>query len=120
MSDKKPLTWNATVVLQALAQGHGYGFEIMNATALPSGTVYPVLRRLEASGLVGSSWEDEALAHAEGRPARRNYEATEPGLSALGEARKRLAAFALGEARKRLAAQQALFGDLAAEEAGGR
>jgi PadR family transcriptional regulator len=108
MSSNKPLSWNATLVLQALAQGHGYGFEIMNATMLPSGTVYPVLRRLEASALVASSWEDETRAHAEGRPARRNYEATEPGLAALSEA------------RKRLAAQQALFGDLAVEDAGGR
>ena len=108
MSVPKPLSWNATLVLQALAQGHGYGFEIMNATALPSGTVYPVLRRLEASAMVESSWEDENTAHAEGRPARRNYEATETGLVALAEA------------RKRLASQQALFGDLAAGEVAGR
>lgn len=107
MSDAKPLNWNATLILQAIAQGHGYGFEIMNATTLPSGTVYPVLRRLESSGMVGSSWEDESVAHAEGRPARRNYVASASGLEALGEA------------RRRLAAQQALFGDLAAEEVGG-
>ena len=107
MTTAKTLSWNATLVLQALSQGHGYGFEIMSATLLPSGTVYPVLRRLEASGLVESSWEDEGVAHAEGRPARRNYEATAAGISALLEA------------RRRLATQQALFGDLAAEEAGG-
>ena len=52
MPAPRPLNWNATLVLQALTQGHGYGFEIMNATLLPSGTVYPILRRLEAGELV--------------------------------------------------------------------
>lgn len=108
MSASRPLNWNATLVLQALTQGHAYGFEIMNATMLKSGTVYPVLRRLEATGLVSSSWEDEEVAHAEGRPARRNYVSTEAGGAALAEA------------RERLASQQRLFGDLAAGEAGGQ
>ena len=59
MSVPKPLNWNATLVLQALARGHGYGFEIMGATELPSGTVYPVLRRLEAAALVSTpDWVD--------------------------------------------------------------
>lgn len=100
----KPLSWNATLVLQALTQGHRYGFEIMNATLLPSGTVYPVLRRLEDSTMVESSWEDEDAAHAEGRPARRYYTATETGQAALVVA------------RGRVASQQRLFGDLAQGE----
>lgn len=108
MKEQKPLNWNATLVLQALSQGYGYGFEIMNATMLPSGTVYPALRRLEASGLVESSWEDESLAHSEGRPARRNYVASERGRVALAAA------------RERLASQQALFGGLGAQKAGGQ
>lgn len=95
------LSWTGSLVLQALVQGHGYGFDIMGVTRLPSGTVYPLLRRLEAAGLVASRWEDEAAAHAEGRPARRYYEATGPGRAALAEA------------RERLRAQGAVFGDLA-------
>ncbi len=102
------LSYNATLVLQALSQGLGYGFEIMRATHLPSGTVYPLLRRLEASELVDSSWEDAATAHNEGRPPRRYYQATAEGRVALAEA------------RERIRSQQALFGDtgLAGGEAG--
>jgi DNA-binding PadR family transcriptional regulator len=93
-----PLSYNAALVLQALAQGYAYGFEIMRAAHLPSGTVYPLLRRLEAGGLLESSWEDAERAHDEGRPPRRYYRAT-----ALGKT-------ALAEARERLRAQQTLFG----------
>lgn len=102
-----PLSYNAALVLQALAQGHGYGFDVMRVAELPSGTVYPLLRRLEASGLVRSAWEDEARAHAEGRPARRYYEPTAEGETALAAARERIAS-----------QQAALFGDLAAGDAG--
>jgi len=95
------LGYNAALVLQAMTQGHAYGFEIMRAAHLPSGTVYPLLRRLEASGLVESRWEDAEEAHAEGRPPRRYYEATGDGRASLSEA------------RARLMAQQALFGGAA-------
>lgn len=74
-------------VLQSIANGHGYGFDIIEATGLPSGTVYPALSRLERDGLVGSSWEDERAAHGEGRPARRYYRLTAHGVRALEEAR---------------------------------
>lgn len=101
-----PLSYNAAVVLQALGQGHGYGFEVMRVADLPSGTVYPILRRLEASGLVRSRWEDEENAHAEGRPARRYYEPTGAGEAALARAREEIA--------RRHAA---VFGDLAPGDA---
>ena len=65
------LSYNAALVLQALTQGFSYGFEVMRATHLPSGTVYPLLRRLEAAGHLESSWEDAEQAHEEGRPPRR-------------------------------------------------
>ena len=70
-------------MLQAVARGHAYGFDLMDATGLPSGTVYPLLRRLEARGLVRSRWERAAAAHGEGRPRRRYYEVTALGESAL-------------------------------------
>jgi DNA-binding PadR family transcriptional regulator len=87
-----PLSYNGTLVLQALAKGHKYGFEIMRVTALKSGTVYPLLRRLEAGGLVQSNWEKTDQAFDEGRPARRYYEPTPAGERALSEALQRLAA----------------------------
>ena len=73
-------------VLQAIANGYHYGFDVIDQTGLPSGTVYPALSRLERDGLVRSSWEDEAAAHEEGRPARRYYRLTAPGTRALDEA----------------------------------
>lgn len=85
-----PLSYSAALVLEALDQGHRYGFQIMGATHLPSGTVYPLFRRLEASGLVSSSWEDEEEAHALGRPPRRYYRLTPRGSAALDEARVRI------------------------------
>jgi DNA-binding PadR family transcriptional regulator len=73
------LTYPTTLVLQALLHGHHYGFEIMDAVGLPSGTVYPILRRLNAEGLVRSRWEKEGVARREQRPPRRYYELTAAG-----------------------------------------
>jgi PadR family transcriptional regulator PadR len=61
----------------------------MAAADLPSGTVYPVLRRLEKSGLIRSQWEKAAVARAEQRPTRKYYEVTPDGESTLIEAGKR-------------------------------
>ena len=76
----------AVSVLQAIANGYQYGFDVIDQTGLPSGTVYPALSRLERDGFVKSAWEDEGGAHAEGRPARRYYKLTAPGVKALAEA----------------------------------
>ena len=73
------LTYPTTLVLQALLHGHHHGFDIMDATGLPSGTVYPILRRLDAEGYVRSRWEKEGLARREQRPPRRYYELTSSG-----------------------------------------
>jgi DNA-binding PadR family transcriptional regulator len=73
------LTYPTTLVLQALLQGHHHGFDVMDATGLPSGTVYPILRRLDAEGLVRSRWEKEGVARREQRPPRRYYELTASG-----------------------------------------
>lgn len=70
-------------VLQAIASGYVYGFEIMDATGLPSGTVYPVLSKLEESGYLKSRWEDARFARREKRPPRRSYEITGDGREAL-------------------------------------
>jgi DNA-binding PadR family transcriptional regulator len=55
----------------------------MDATGLPSGTVYPVLGRLERDGYVRSKWESQAVAQREKRPPRRYYEITAAGSRAL-------------------------------------
>jgi DNA-binding PadR family transcriptional regulator len=73
------LTYPTTLVLHALAQGFRHGFDILEVTELPSGTVYPILRRLEQEGLVSADWEDVAIAREEQRPPRRYYEVTAAG-----------------------------------------
>jgi DNA-binding PadR family transcriptional regulator len=88
------LSYTALFVLQAVAQGHRFGFDIMDATALPSGTVYPALRRLEATGLVRSSWERDDEARKANRPRRRNYQLTKLGREQLVEAEARYRAVA--------------------------
>jgi PadR family transcriptional regulator len=83
------LSFSAAVILQALASGYRYGFDIMEATGLPSGTVYPALRRLERQRFISASWEPHHIAQRELRPPRRYYEVTTVGGKALGEAVKR-------------------------------
>ena len=80
------LTYPTTLVLQALLQHHHHGFDIMDATGLPSGTVYPILRRLEAEGCVRSRWEKDGEARKEQRPPRRYYELTSHGRSVAADA----------------------------------
>jgi hypothetical protein len=53
--------------------------EIGHAAGLPSGTVHPILARLEGVGWLESRWE-EIDPRAEGRPARRYYRLTPDGL----------------------------------------
>jgi len=85
------ITYQGACVLQALSRGLSYGFDIMELTGLPSGSVYPILRRFEEHGLVESEWEDAEEAHADRRPRRRHYRLTETGLAELATAGERLA-----------------------------
>ena len=89
VTTRNSLSHSAAVILQAVANGYKYGFDIMDVTGLPSGSVYPALRRMEQAGLVDSKWEREGLAQDEGRPPRRYYEVTPAGTDALAEALKR-------------------------------
>lgn len=76
------LSHSAALILKALSLGYRYGLDVMEATGLPSGTVYPALRRLERDELVESRWEPEEEATAKLRPARRYYEVTREGKTA--------------------------------------
>lgn len=86
------LTYSTAVVLQAIGSGFRYGFDIMDATGLPSGTVYPALRRLKQLGYVSSSWEEQRIADAAKRPRRRYYEIEAAGSRALMGALQRFRA----------------------------
>lgn len=54
-----------------------YGYDLMKASGLPSGTLYPMLSRLQEQGLVSSAW---APSGADGRPPRRYYQLTDEGI----------------------------------------
>jgi DNA-binding PadR family transcriptional regulator len=64
------------------------GADIAKQTGLPSGTLYPILMRLESAKWLKSEWE-KIDPSEEGRPRKRIYEMT-----SLGESQSR-AAFAL-------------------------
>ena len=70
------LSHTAAMILQAIGAGVGYGFSIMEMTGLPSGTVYPAMRRLERDQLIRSHWERQSIADAEQRPPRKYYNLT--------------------------------------------
>ncbi len=89
MSDSAKLSHTAALILQTIDQGSRYGFDIMDQTGLPSGTVYPALRRMEAEGLISSQWESEKKATMEQRPARKYYRITRAGSQVLEQAQRR-------------------------------
>ena len=83
------LTYSTTVILQAVANGYLYGFDIIDITGMPGGTVYPALRRLDDAGYLASTWEKPSIAQAEPRPPRKYYELTRAGREVLADAIKR-------------------------------
>jgi PadR family transcriptional regulator, regulatory protein PadR len=56
-----------------------YGFALSQTTGLPSGSIYPILRRLEDRKWIASRWETIDESH-EGRRRRRYYRLTKKGL----------------------------------------
>ena len=92
MPSSPRMTLQVQLVLGALLADPGreyYGLELCEMTGLPSGTIYPIMARLEQLGWAESSWEDPARHVAEGRPRRRYYRLTGEG---AGLARQALAA----------------------------
>jgi PadR family transcriptional regulator, regulatory protein PadR len=89
MGAEPKLSHTAAMILQAIQAGYKYGFSIMEMTGLPSGTVYPAMRRLERDELIRSQWERQAIADAEQRPPRKYYRLTAAGMTSLENSRKR-------------------------------
>jgi PadR family transcriptional regulator PadR len=85
MSGGPRMTLQTQMVLrQALLEPNRewYGLEMVQATCLPTGTVYPIITRLEQAGWITSRWETPAEQQAEeghARPRRRYYRLTEDG-----------------------------------------
>jgi DNA-binding PadR family transcriptional regulator len=65
-----------------------HGYDLSQATSLKSGTLYPLLIRLDETGFLESRWEPSEL---EGRPPRHAYRLTPNGVALAKEARARMA-----------------------------
>ena len=83
------LSHTAALILQSIHAGYVYGYSVMEMTGLPSGTVYPALRRLERDGLIRSQWESQTAADAGLRPPRKYYKVTRAGRAVLEASHKR-------------------------------
>ncbi|MFB2555648.1 PadR family transcriptional regulator [Herbiconiux liangxiaofengii] len=77
-------------VLSAMLDGSGpiWGLRIVKESGRPSGTVYPILDRLERQGWIESTWEE--LGGRES-PPRRLYEFTDEGREAARDLRSSFA-----------------------------
>lgn len=67
-------------VLAALAAEAGtwrYGYELVTALAMNSGSLYPILMRLAERGLLDARWQTDARP---GRPPRHMYRLTAAGV----------------------------------------
>lgn len=89
MADTQKLSHTSAMILQAIGAGHIYGYTVMEVTGLPSGTVYPALRRMERDKLIRSQWERQSIADAEQRPPRKYYRLTRAGEVTLDASRNR-------------------------------
>lgn len=84
--EKVRLSTTTKLVLDALLTADAlYGLQICRTTGLATGTVHPILARLERAGWATSDWEaiDPSAA---GRPARRYYRLTPEGAHAATRA----------------------------------
>jgi DNA-binding PadR family transcriptional regulator len=82
MVEEPRMTASVLKVVSALLAGGAaerYGMQLMRETGLASGTLYPILVRLERAGWVVAQWEDVDPAAA-GRPSRRYYRLTPDGI----------------------------------------
>ncbi len=66
-----------------------WGLLVIKSSGRPAGSVYPILERLESSGWVTSSWEEDDSRPG---PRRRYYELTEGGAAAARAAIRSFAA----------------------------
>ncbi len=86
------MTLQTQLVLRALLDEPSkerYGLELCDLVGLPSGTIYPILARLEQVGWVDSAWEDPAAHEAARRPRRRFYRLTPDGAEQARDALSR-------------------------------
>jgi DNA-binding PadR family transcriptional regulator len=79
-----------------------YGYDLMKAARISSGTLYPMLARLQDEGLVTSEWEPQR-EDAGGRPPRKYYQLTGEGIRVARLELARAAAPSAGGTARRAA-----------------
>ena len=79
MTRKRALSGHARALLAALLDARdrwSYGYELASLTGIKSGTLYPLLIRLETQGNLEAEWQQPV---ASGRPPRHAYRLTAQG-----------------------------------------
>lgn len=85
MVRRRSLSPQARALLSALSGAAGtwrHGYDLAREAGLRSGTLYPLLMRLEAQGLLEAEWQPAAMP---GRPPRHAYRLTAAGLDLAKE-----------------------------------
>jgi PadR family transcriptional regulator PadR len=80
MPRSRSFSAQARRVLAIMAEASGqwcHGYDLCQQAGIKSGTLYPLLIRLEAQGYLEAQWQAPA---APGRPPRHAYRLTAPGL----------------------------------------
>ncbi|MFA1543801.1 helix-turn-helix transcriptional regulator [Actinomadura monticuli] len=83
------LTLQTLLVLRAMLEDperERFGLELSRETGQPTGTIYPIIIRLERCGWVESFWEPAEHHLREGRRRRRYYRLTDDGAQRAREA----------------------------------
>lgn len=76
MTRERAPSKSTLLILSELCSDAAYGYALMKATGLKSGTLYPILMRLTDRGYLTSSWEQP---ETQGRPPRQMYKLTPKG-----------------------------------------
>lgn len=77
-----PETRRVLAALAAAGRGWTHGYDMIKATGLKSGSLYPILMRLEDRGLLEAQWQDPVKP---GRPPRHAYRLTGAGHAVMRE-----------------------------------
>lgn len=80
MARSRALSAHAKRILAALAEGGcswSHGYDLARTADVKSGTLYPLLIRLEEQGYLEAEWQQPS---ERGRPARHAYRLTASGL----------------------------------------
>lgn len=97
------MTQTVQMVLRAFLKqptSEMYGLQVCEVAGLPSGTIHPILARLEGIEWLDSRWEEVDPGRA-GRPRRRYYRLSDKGAARASAALSAVDARSMGHGRWR-------------------